>query len=326
VRVGHSGQATREQGHSGDLALPKGALSRATCEIAQAHLISPQSFFRHRPPGRAVYHAHRGKPAWGYLAGEGIAVARLAISKGFLAEYVKLNKDLQRAVDQAIAAFARDSQPALQLETPEHGHDDRIGIMAVNGHWRGVVLTPGDTWPEDTYSLVTVLPQDQVDAYVTNYLFRTSQPLEVLTVRPGPAGPEDTIGQHEPSVQVAAEAEPPPVGLSDPATASPRLDAQLGPAVSPLAEEADAETVPATAEAAAPDVPVTGMTEKLAAMQRSLAHPFAAWRSRRRSRQAAREARALREARWVLPACSYVAVAAASLFLSGPTSGTPARS
>lgn len=232
----------------------------------------------------------------GYLAGEGITVARLAISKGFLAEYVKLNKDLQRAVDQAIAAFARDSQPALQLETPEHGHDDRIGIMAVNGQWRGVVLTPGDTFPEDTYSLVTVLPQDQVDAYVTNYLFSASQPLEVLTVRPGPAGPQDAIGQHEPSVQATPEAERRPAGLSDPATASPRLDAQLGPAVSPLAEEADAETaqpvLPATA-AATPDAPVSGMAEKPAVLQRSLAHPFAAWRSRRRSRQAAREARAL---------------------------------
>jgi hypothetical protein len=228
----------------------------------------------------------------GYLAGEGITVTRLAISKGFLAEYVKLNKDLQRAVDQAIAAFARDSQPALQLETPEHGHDDRIGIMAVNGHWRGVVLTPGDTFPEDTYSLVTVLPQDQVDAYVTNYLFSASQPLEVLTVRPGPAGPEDAISQHEPSVQATAEAERRPAGLSDPATASPRPDAQLGPAVSPLADEADAETAPATAETA-PDAPVSGMAEKPEVAQRSLAHPFAAWRSRRRSRQAAREARAL---------------------------------
>jgi hypothetical protein len=224
----------------------------------------------------------------GYLAGEGIAVARLAISKGFLAEYVKLNKELQRAVDQAIAAFARDSQPALQLETPEHGHDDRIGIMAVNGHWRGVVLT----FPEDTYSLVTVLPQDQVDAYVTNYLFRASQPLEVLTVRPGPAGAQDAIGQHEPPVPATPEAEPRPVGLSDPAIASPRLDAQLGPAVSRLAEEAAAQTAPATAETA-PAAPVSGPAEKPAVVRRSLAHPFAAWRSRRRSRRAARAARAL---------------------------------
>ena len=56
----------------------------------------------------------------GYLAGEGITVARLAISKGFLAEYVKLNKDLQRAVDQAIAAFARDSQPAQASAHSRH--------------------------------------------------------------------------------------------------------------------------------------------------------------------------------------------------------------
>ena len=43
-------------------------------------------------------------------------MARLAIAKSFLAEYAKLDKDVQGAVDVAIARFARHAQPGLQLE------------------------------------------------------------------------------------------------------------------------------------------------------------------------------------------------------------------
>jgi hypothetical protein len=206
-------------------------------------------------------------------------VARLAISKGFLAEYVKLSKDLQRAVDQAIAAFARDSQPALQLETPEHGHDDRIGIMAVNGHWRGVVLTPGDTWPEDTYSLVTVLPQDQVDAYVTNYLFRASQPLEVLAAFPEEASPQEAstaevgAGEASSGLQTPSEAEPLPAAVSE---AIPNVRQAAPP------------------EAPAPDDHVTCGPEP-EKVPRSLVHPLTAWRAHRRSRRMARGGTCLTE-------------------------------
>ena len=35
-------------------------------------------------------------------------MARLAISKGFLGEYARLDRHVQTAVDQAIAAFAED--------------------------------------------------------------------------------------------------------------------------------------------------------------------------------------------------------------------------
>ncbi len=89
-------------------------------------------------------------------------MARLAIAKGFLAEYAKLDKDVQRAVDVAIATFARQAHPGLHLEKPQHSRDDRICIMPVDGRWRGVVLAPATG---DTYCLVTVLPQDKADAY-----------------------------------------------------------------------------------------------------------------------------------------------------------------
>jgi hypothetical protein len=119
-------------------------------------------------------------------------VARLAISKDFLAEYAKLDRDVQVAVDAAVAKFARHPYPAQHLTKPEHSRDDRIRIMPVNGRWRGVVLAPAATGlatapsqavastplsnpAADTYCLVTVLPQDQADAYATSHRFGVSQ-------------------------------------------------------------------------------------------------------------------------------------------------------
>jgi hypothetical protein len=107
-------------------------------------------------------------------------VARLAISKGCLADYAKLDRDVQRAVDQAVATFARQPHPGLHLEKPQHVNDDRFRILSVDHRWRGVVLAAGDASPPDTYSLVTVLPQDQANAYVASHRFTTGRPLKLL--------------------------------------------------------------------------------------------------------------------------------------------------
>ena len=119
-------------------------------------------------------------------------MARLAISKGFLAEYAKLDKDVQGAVDRAIATFARHPHPGQHLEKPRHGRDDRIRIMPVDGRWRGVVLAPAGTPTAgtptagaptaDTYCLVTVLPQGQAEAYATSHRFSVSGPAELQLV------------------------------------------------------------------------------------------------------------------------------------------------
>jgi hypothetical protein len=232
----------------------------------------------------------------GHLAGEDMTLARLAISKGFLAEYLKLDKDLQRAVDQAITAFARDPEPALHLEKPQHDHDDRFGIMPVNGHFRGVVLTPGDTppeetSPEDTYSLVTVLPQDQVAAYVTDYLFSVSQALEILEAHPEPASTASSELQALPEAEPVPQAAPLPVTVSAPVQASPSVDAQLRPALALLTEETASQAPPPEAPKAAPPeqaIPAGQFTRWPEPEQPQLG-PFAAWRARRRSRRLARD-------------------------------------
>ena len=110
-------------------------------------------------------------------------MARLAIAKGFLAEYAKLDKDVQGAVDVAIAGFARHAQPGRQLEKPPRSRDDRIRLLPVDRRWHGVVLVPESGPTADTYCLVTVLPQDQANAYATSRRFSVNRALGVLEVR-----------------------------------------------------------------------------------------------------------------------------------------------
>ena len=110
-------------------------------------------------------------------------MARLAISKGFLAEYAKLDRHVQRAVDQAIATFARHPHPGQHLEKPQHGRDDRIRIMPVDGRWSGIVLAPEDTPTGATYCLVTVLPRGKAEAYATSHRFSVNRATGVLEVR-----------------------------------------------------------------------------------------------------------------------------------------------
>ena len=107
-------------------------------------------------------------------------MARLAIAKSFLAEYARLDKNVQGAVDAAIAKFAEHPHPRIYLEKPQHSWDDRIRTLEVDTRWRGVVLAPTTG---DTYCLVTVLPQDRANAYATSHRFSVNPALGVLEVR-----------------------------------------------------------------------------------------------------------------------------------------------
>ena len=104
-------------------------------------------------------------------------MARLAISRDFLAEYVKLDKNVQSAVDKAVATFAKQSQPGQHLQTTQ---DDRIRIMPVDDRWHGVILAPAIG---DTYCLVTVLPQGQAAAYATTRMLTVNQSLVLPEAR-----------------------------------------------------------------------------------------------------------------------------------------------
>ena len=123
-------------------------------------------------------------------------MARLAIAKGFLAEYAKLEKNVQSSVESAIAKFAEHTHAGLHLEKLHHSRDERIRTIRVDSFWRGVVLAPESG---DTYCLITVLPHDKANAYATSHRFSVNQALGVLEVRD-----EEAIQQLRPSLQAVA--------------------------------------------------------------------------------------------------------------------------
>jgi hypothetical protein len=123
-------------------------------------------------------------------------VARLAIAKGFLAEYAKLEKNVQSSVESAITKFAEHTHAGLHLEKLQHSRDERIRTIRVDSFWRGVVLAPESG---DTYCLITVLPHDKANAYATSHRFSVNQALGVLEVRD-----EEAIQQLRPSLQAIA--------------------------------------------------------------------------------------------------------------------------
>jgi superfamily I DNA/RNA helicase len=107
-------------------------------------------------------------------------VPQLAIAKDFLAEYAKLEKPVQRAVQEAIGKFAQHAHAGLHLEKLQSAADDRIRTIRIDRFWRGVVLAPNKG---DLYCLLRVLPHDEAIAYATSRKFTVNQVLGVLETR-----------------------------------------------------------------------------------------------------------------------------------------------
>jgi superfamily I DNA/RNA helicase len=164
-------------------------------------------------------------------------VARLAIAKGFLAEYAKLDKGVQSAVEAAMAKFAEHTHAGLHLEKLQHSRDDRIRTIRVDSFWRGVVLAPDNG---DTYCLITVLPHDKAIAYATSRRFSVNQALGVLEVRD-----EEAIQQLQPSLQAITRPEERRLfaEVSDADLTRLGVDAQILPLVRLLTSEAHLEAL-----------------------------------------------------------------------------------
>jgi AAA domain/UvrD-like helicase C-terminal domain len=174
-------------------------------------------------------------------------VARLAIAKSFLADYARLDKDVQRAVDVAVSRFARHSDPAPYLEKPLRTWDDRIRTMEVDGRWRGVVLAPTTG---DIYCLVSVLPQDMARAYAASRRFSVNRALGVLEVRD-----EETIRRFRPAPPAAEPRSRLFGDVGDADLARLGVDAQILAKIRLLASEADLERL----QTALPDAQYTAL-------------------------------------------------------------------
>ncbi|MGH3169145.1 MAG: UvrD-helicase domain-containing protein, partial [Trebonia sp.] len=163
-------------------------------------------------------------------------MARLAIAKTFLTEYGRLDKDVQIAVDAAIAKFAKHPNPGIHLEKPQRSWDDRIRTLEVDSRWHGIVLAPTTG---DTYCLVTILPPNKAKAYATSRRFSVNPALGVLEVRD-----EEAIQQLQPPPEDDSEPDDKRLfaDLSDAALTWLGIDEQILPTIRLLTGEADLET------------------------------------------------------------------------------------
>jgi AAA domain/UvrD-like helicase C-terminal domain len=122
---------------------------------------------------------------------------RLAIEKGFLAEYGKLEKTVQSSVMAAISKFEEHTYAGLHLEKLHTSRDPRVRTIRVDNFWRGVVLAPESG---DTYCLITVLPHDKANAFAASHRFSVNGALGILEVRN-----EDALELLEPSLHALAK-------------------------------------------------------------------------------------------------------------------------
>jgi hypothetical protein len=107
-------------------------------------------------------------------------MARLGIAKDFLAEYARLQRPVQKAVDAAMEKFAGQTHAGMHLEKLRNARDPRIRTIRVNDFYRGVVLAPEQG---EEYLLLRVLPHDDAIAYATSRRFTVNHALGVLEVR-----------------------------------------------------------------------------------------------------------------------------------------------
>jgi len=106
-------------------------------------------------------------------------MAELAIDRGFLPAYARLERRVQRAVDAAIGKFAEHTHAGLHLEKLTGARDPNIRTIRIDQFYRGVVLFLG----EQRYALLNVMPHDDAIAFAVSRRFTVNQALGVLEMR-----------------------------------------------------------------------------------------------------------------------------------------------
>ncbi|MCZ7474699.1 UvrD-helicase domain-containing protein [Micromonospora sp. WMMC273] len=106
-------------------------------------------------------------------------MAELAIDRGFLPAYAKLDRRVQRAVDAAIGKFAQHTHAGMHLEKLTGARDPNIRTIRIDQFYRGVVVALG----AQRYALLNVLPHDDAIAFAVSRRFTVNQAIGVLEMR-----------------------------------------------------------------------------------------------------------------------------------------------
>jgi hypothetical protein len=96
-------------------------------------------------------------------------MARIALARTFLQDFVKLERPMQRKVQELLSRFqAEHRSSGLNLEAYNSSADPRSRTARVDAGWRAVLAAPEHG---DIYILVKVLPHDQADRWMVRNRF-----------------------------------------------------------------------------------------------------------------------------------------------------------
>ncbi|MFJ2059894.1 UvrD-helicase domain-containing protein [Streptomyces sp. NPDC087908] len=93
-------------------------------------------------------------------------MATLGIHKDFLREFAKLEKPVQKRVEEVFDKFQEHRHAGLHLEKLEKARDPRIRTIRINQFMRGVVLAPESG---DSFLLLKVMPHDDAIAWAVKH-------------------------------------------------------------------------------------------------------------------------------------------------------------
>ncbi|ATL31048.1 DEAD/DEAH box helicase [Streptomyces formicae] len=125
-------------------------------------------------------------------------MATLGIHKDFLMEFARLEKPVQKRVQETFDKFEEHRHAGLHLEKLENPRDPRIRTIRINKFMRGVVLAPESG---DSFLLLKVMPHDDAIAWALKHRATVNSATQGIELRNDVALERATAGVR----QLAAE-------------------------------------------------------------------------------------------------------------------------
>ncbi|MFE7113898.1 UvrD-helicase domain-containing protein [Streptomyces sp. NPDC057654] len=159
-------------------------------------------------------------------------MATLGIHKDFLMEFARLEKPVQRRVQEVFDKFQAHRHAGLHLEKLEKPRDPRIRTIRIDKFMRGVVLAPASG---DSFLLLKVMPHDAAIAWAVKHRATVNSATQGIELRNDVALERATAGVRALAGEVDRRLFD---GVGDKDLVRLGIDADLLPLVRHLADEA----------------------------------------------------------------------------------------
>jgi hypothetical protein len=164
-------------------------------------------------------------------------MATLGIHRDFLMEFARLEKPVQKRVQEVFDKFAEHRHAGLHFEKLEKARDPRIRTIRITSFMRGVLLAPESG---DSFLLLKVMPHDDAIAWAVKHRATFNSATQGIELRNDVALERATAGAQELAV---ADARCLFAHVGDQDLIRLGVDAELLPLVRHLSSEAHLEAL-----------------------------------------------------------------------------------